>query len=166
MSSVLKYFLGTTQELEQDALLDKLVSLNRRSDRGTKHVKDVLLLGQLTDVLDVLLAQTWFLFFSEKTHNTCGNDLSSECAPSHAHVHIGRRAVDTCDLDAITGLDAVNKVVLQNNRHTARQLTWRCIFWHLLNRHDLRVLVQTITILVGERISVFVFDWESLSTIS
>ena len=141
------------------------MTLDRGGDRSSKHIEDVLLLGHLTDVLDVLLAQTWFLFFSEETRDTSSHDLSPESASGHTHVHIGSSSVDASDFDAVTRLDAIDKVVLQDDGDTARQLAWWCALRHLLDRDDLGVLVQAVSILVHERIAILVLHREVLRSV-
>lgn len=119
MSSIFKDFLCSTKKLEEKTLLNVLVTLDCWSDRGAQNIEHILLFSDLTNVLNVLLAQTWLLFFSEQTGHTRGHNLSSESASSHSHVNVRGGPVDTSHFDSVTRLDAVNEVVLQNDSHTA-----------------------------------------------
>ena len=165
MGSVLENFLSASQQLKQNTLLDVLVAVNRGCDGCSENIEEVPLLGKLPDILDVLLAQAWLLFLSEETHDARSYDLGSESAPCDTHVHIWSGAVNTSHLDSVTGLDAVHEVVLEDDLHAARKLTWGCALWHLLDCDHLRVLVQAVAILVRQRISVLVFDWERLTAV-
>ena len=80
-------------------------------------------------------------------------------------MHVRSSAENACDLNSISWLDAVNKVILQDDLDTARKLTRWCALWHFLNRDNLRVLVKAVAILVGKCVSILVFDRESLSSI-
>ena len=63
--------------------------------------------------------------------------MCPECASCHSHVHIWSRTVDACDLNTIPRLYTVNKVVLEDDLYATRQLSWRCILWHLLDGDNL-----------------------------
>ena len=165
MRSVLKNFLCSTEKLKQDALLHVLRTFNGWCNRCTEHVKHILFLRKFTDVLDVLLAQTWLLFFSEKTCDSSGDNLSAESASCHAHVHIWSGTIDASHLNTVARLDAINQVVLQDDSHAARKLAWRRALGHLLDGDHLRVLVQTVAVLVRQRVAVLVLDREGLGAI-
>ncbi len=112
MGSVLKDLLSTSEQLEQDTLLDKLVSFNRRCNGRAKDVEDVAIFREITDIFDVLLTQTWLLFFSKKTRDSSCDNLSSECTSGHAHMNIWRRSVNTSYLNSVTRLHLIDQVVL------------------------------------------------------
>mmetsp|Transcript_24637 Transcript_24637/g.30711 ORF Transcript_24637/g.30711 Transcript_24637/m.30711 type:complete len:200 (+) Transcript_24637:1667-2266(+) len=141
------------------------MAFNSRRNRGSEHIKDVLLLGKLANVLDVLLAQTRLLFLGEQASNASGDNLSAESAASDSHVHVGCSPKNASDFDAIARLDAINKVVLQNNLDAARELTRGRTLRHFLNSHDLRVFVQAVAVLVGERISILILYRESFTAV-
>ena len=96
-----------------------------------------------------MFAQAGLLLFSEKTGNTSGNNLGPKGTPSHAHMHVGGRSVDASHLYSITGLYAINQIVLENDGDTPRKLAGRRAFWHFLNCHNLRILVEAVAVLVS-----------------
>lgn len=148
MSTIFKDFLSASKKLEQDALLNLLCSFDSWSNRGSKNVENVFLFRQFTNVLDVLLAQTGLLLFSEKTYNTSGNNLGPKGTPSHAHMHIGGCSIYTSHFNAVARFYAINQIVLEDDGHTARKLAWRRTFRHFLNRDNLRILVEAVAVLV------------------
>ena len=165
MSAILEDFLCTSEKLEQNALLNKFVTLDRRSHRLAQDFENIFFLRQLPDVLDVLLAQAWLLLFSQEASDTGRYNLRPEGTASHAHVHVRGSTEDTIYFDSVTWLDAIDQIVLQNDLHAPGKLSrWR-ILRHLLDCHNLRVLVKAVAILVGERIAVLVLDWEMLTAI-
>ena len=78
---------------------------------------------------------------------------------------IWRRPINTSDFDAVTWLDAIYKIVLEDDRDAAGQLARWSTFRHLLNRDNLRVLIEAVSILVCECVTVFVPDGEGLCAI-
>jgi len=162
MSTILEDFLSTSKQLEQDALLHLLVTFDDWGDRGAKNIKNIFFFGELSDVFNVLLAQTWFLFFCEQANDTGGDNLSSESASGHTHVDIGSSPVDTSHFDTVARLDAIDKIVLEDHLHAPWQLARWCTFRHFLNRDDLGVFVETVAVLVSQSISVLVLHWEVL----
>ena len=80
-------------------------------------------------------------------------------------MHVRGRAENACDLNSIAWLDTVDKVILQDDLDTARELTRWCALWHFLYRNNLGVLVKAVAILVGKCVSILVFDRECLSSI-
>ena len=78
---------------------------------------------------------------------------------------IWRSPINTSDFDAVTWLDAIDKVILEDDRDASRKLAGWSTFRHFLDRNDLRVLVEAVTILVCECVPILVPDRECLRAV-
>ena len=162
MSAILEDFFCSSEKLEQNTLLDKLVSLDGRCNGLAENLEDIVVPGQIADVLDILFTQTRLLFFSENTCDPCSDNLGPKSSPGHAHVNVWRRSIDTSYLDTITWLHVVNQIVLKDDRHTARKLSGWGALRHLLNCDNLGVFVEAVSILVSQCVPILVTHRESL----
>ena len=166
MCTIFKDFLCTAQQLQQDTLFDVFVAFDGGCDRIAQDLECLSVSGQRANVLNVLLSQTWLLFLSKEADDSCGHDLSSEGTPCYTHVDVWRRPIDTSDFDAVAWLDAIDEIILEDDRDAAGQLAGWSTFRHLLDRDDLRVLIEAVSIFVSECITIFVPDGEGLCAIS
>lgn len=80
-------------------------------------------------------------------------------------MNIWRRTINTSDFDAVTWLDAIDKIILEDDRDAARELAGWSTFRHFLDCDDLRVLIETVTIFMCECVTIFVPDGEGLCAI-
>ena len=142
------------------------MAFDGRRDRVAQDLECFLVPGQRANVLDVLLSQTWLLFFSKEADDSGSHDLSSEGTPCYTHVNVWCRPIDTCDFDAVAWLDAIDKIILEDDGDATGKLAWWSTFRHLLYRDDLRVLIEAVAIFMCECITIFVSDGEGLRAIS
>ena len=80
MSTVCKILFCSSKKLEEDGFLDVKSALDRWCNRLSEHTEYVLVFGELSDILEVLLAQLWPLLVSEETLDPCGYENASEIA--------------------------------------------------------------------------------------
>ena len=80
-------------------------------------------------------------------------------------MNIWRRTINTSDFDAVTWLDAIDKIILEDDRDAARELAGWSTFRHFLDCDDLRVLIETVTIFMCKCVTIFVPDGEGLRAI-
>ncbi len=62
--------------------------------------------------------------------------------PGESALFAGQRSVGADDVDTVARLAPVDQVVVADDVDGARQLTGRRLFWHLLDRQRLVVLVR------------------------
>ena len=113
------------------------MTFDGRCDGVAQDIKCISILGQRANVLDVLFCQTWLLFFSKETDDSSGHNLSSEGTSGYTHEDIWRRPINTSDFDAVTWLDAIDKIILEDDRDAARELAGWSTFRHFLDCDDL-----------------------------
>lgn len=119
------------------------MAFDRRCDRLTQDAEDIFVSRKLFDVLDVLLAEAWLLFLRKETLDSCCDQNTSE----FTRVTSMNDPEDARNLYSISRLDSINEIILQHHLDRSWELTCWCILWHFLNCDDLRVLVDTISVL-------------------
>jgi hypothetical protein len=73
---------------------------------------------------------------------------------------------NTCNLNSISWLQRINQVILEENLDRSWKLASWGIFWHLLDRHHLGVLVDAVSILSCEWVIILILDRESIVSFS
>ena len=121
------------------------MSLDRWSDRLSENVENIFIFGEFLDVLQILFTQAWLLLVGKQTLDSSGNEHALEI-PRHSSVD---NSENSRDLDSVSWLELINKVIFEYNLHRPWKLSSWSILWHLLNGHDLGVLVHTVAVLGG-----------------
>lgn len=142
MSAVVKILLHTREELEGQRLLDDLVTVDGGGDAAAKDGKDVVALADGADGPDVLGGEVEMADIpAEDLDVVDQNDRLEEAGGGGlSGGGCGQSAVDTDDLNAIAGLDAIDEVVVQDELDGAGELTHGGPLGHLLEGDGLVVL--------------------------
>lgn len=142
MGAVVKILLHTREELEGQRLLDDLVTVDGGGDAAAKDGKDVVALADGADGPDVLGGEVEMADIpAEDLDVVDQNDRLEEAGGGGlSGGSCGQSAVDTDDLNAIAGLDAIDEVVVQDELDGAGELTHGGPLGHLLEGDGLVVL--------------------------
>ena len=118
------------------------MTVDRGRQRPAHEIKDIIPLGQLLDLLDVLFRKFGrrYVVFTDLVDVVSDED-GAEHAGRRASRAVGQGAVYSHDLHAVSGFASVHQIVVHHHVHRARQQTSRGALWHFLDRYRLVILV-------------------------
>ena len=142
MGAVVEILLHTRKKLKGQSLLDDLVTVDGGGDTAAEDGKDVVALADGPDGTDILGREVEVADIPAKDLDVVDQDHRLEEAGGGGLTggRGGRGTVDTDDLNAITGLDPVDEVVVQDQLDGTGELSHGGTLGHLLQGDGLVVL--------------------------
>ena len=144
---------NTTGEHEDKTLLNPVVAPDVRGERTAEDVHGVVAGGDLLELLDVITGPFTLLNGSVNIAGVVGNNAGGEDTGSGGLGWLGHRAVDTENFDAVTGLDGIAQILLDDDVAVTGHLTGRGLLGELLKDELLRVAVLAETDIGFDRVA-------------